>query len=163
MIEINRWLPGTTPTPNPLFLDIFENGKGTWHSPLLCCSGKYEGCIEHNGKVYENWVNWGMDCLYELQSPDLENEHQDPEGRVGETYKVDQCRTDYSMIKDNERRSNIMTTNTPASKALYFSRRQRETNGTDGLINDGLDRNLSVLNSELSDTIVTVLEGDYHD
>jgi hypothetical protein len=92
MIEINRWLEGERdgnvrdPVPNPEFIAIFD-GEKLDRSPLLECSGRYEGCYLYNGVVYENWVNWGFDCLFRLDQDDLKLCHQDREGRVGETLK----------------------------------------------------------------------------
>ena len=99
MIEINRWNPDHT--PNPEFFAIF-NGKKIYRSPLLESSGRYECCYIYNGKVYENWVNWGYDCLYLLDKNDHDNEHQDREGRIGETYKVDRCQEGSELIDTTE-------------------------------------------------------------
>lgn len=103
MKEIGRHItnPDGSRSQNPEFLAILDGGKKTWHSPLLECSGVYAGSIEFGGKVYETWVNWGHDCVYELYDTDLENRHQDREGRVGETYRVDNCRTDRDAILRN--------------------------------------------------------------
>lgn len=101
MIEINRWNHDSDnrPIPNPEFVAIF-GGKLLNRSPLLECSGRYEGCYLYEGVVYENWVNWGYDCLYKLDSEDLKAEHQDREGRVGETYKVSLMGEATKIIRD---------------------------------------------------------------
>ena len=73
MIEINRWAKDSENMliPNDLFSDILRDGKKVCRLPLLECPGRYEGCYIYKSKVYENWVNWGFDCLYLLEQSDI--------------------------------------------------------------------------------------------
>lgn len=102
MIEINRWNKDSDGNliPNPEFVAIL-NTKRIGRSPLLECSGRYDNCRLYNGKVYEVWINWGYDHVFELQRNDNYNTHQDREGRVGETYAVDRCQTGTELIERN--------------------------------------------------------------
>ena len=101
MIEINRWIKDEAGnlSPNLEFTTIFRDGVRVGRSPLLECSGRYECCYIYKDRVYENWVNWGYDCIYLLQHDDNHNTHQDREGRVGETYSVDRCQTGSELIE----------------------------------------------------------------
>jgi len=101
MIEIERWTKDENGelVANPEFVAIF-NGERMYRSPLLECSGRYEGCYLYGGKIYENWVNWGYDHIYLLLQEDNYNAHQDREGRVGETYNVDRCQNGSDIIND---------------------------------------------------------------
>jgi len=96
MQEIERLINGEW---NPEFGDILDKGKRMNRSPFLSCSGLYDGCLLYKGAVYERWINWGYDRLFRLDESDRNATHQDREGRVGETYKVDRCQQGDDIIK----------------------------------------------------------------